>query len=55
MDSLYILLIVIACIIVLLYGISSYNANKYVSAVAIERAMQVGGFIKGMLKKNKKK
>jgi hypothetical protein len=55
MDPISLGIIILVGIILLLVGISKYHADKYLTNVAIERTMQVGGFIKGMLKKNKKK
>lgn len=55
MDPFSVGIMIFVGIVLILVFFAKYSADKHVSAVAIERAMQVGGFIKGMLKKNKKK
>jgi hypothetical protein len=51
MDQISIGFIIFVTIIIVIVGFSKYNADKFVTSVAIERTMQVGGFIKGILKK----
>ena len=51
MDQFSLGLIIFVTIIIVIVGFSKYNADKFVTSVAIERTMQVGGFIKSILKK----
>jgi hypothetical protein len=55
MDTFTLGIMIFVGIVLVLVFFANHNADKFATVVAIERTLQGGAFIKGMLKKNKKK